>query len=90
MLAEADPTNAARYGSMMSDAADFLRVGLEGCFDHYSPEPSGDGCWHRVDAAAQTLETTLTLGREPPLMADYVYALRSKTDSLSRHKAARR
>lgn len=45
---------------------------------------------YRVDGAAQALETTLELGREAPLLADYVYALRAKTDSLSRYKAARR
>lgn len=42
-----------------------------------------------VDARTQTLELTLKLGREQPLLADYLYALRSKTDSLSRHKIAR-
>jgi len=42
-----------------------------------------------VDAKTQTLEVTLELGREVPLLADYVYALRSKTDHLSRHKIAR-
>jgi len=42
-----------------------------------------------VDGKTQTLEITLQLGREQPLLADYLYALRSKTDSLSRHKIAR-
>jgi hypothetical protein len=42
-----------------------------------------------VNAKTQTLEITLELGREVPLLADYVYALRSKTDHLSRHKIAR-
>ncbi|MBT0160211.1 hypothetical protein G4O51_09525 [Candidatus Bathyarchaeota archaeon A05DMB-2] len=42
-----------------------------------------------VDAKTQTLEITLELGRETPLLADYLYALRSKTDHLSRHKVAR-
>jgi hypothetical protein len=42
-----------------------------------------------VNARTQTLEITLELGREVPLLADYVYALRSKTDHLSRHKIAR-
>lgn len=42
-----------------------------------------------VDAKTQTLEVTLELGRETPLLADYLYALRSKTDHLSRHKIAR-
>lgn len=43
---------------------------------------------YHVDARTQTLEITLELGREPPLLADYLYALRSKTDHLSRHKTA--
>jgi hypothetical protein len=41
---------------------------------------------YHVDAKTQTLEITLELGREQPLLADYLYALRSKTDHLSRHK----
>jgi hypothetical protein len=44
---------------------------------------------YHVDAKTQTLEITLELGREQPLLADYLYALRSKTDHLSRHKVAR-
>ncbi len=45
---------------------------------------------YRVDGATQTLETTLELGREAPLLADYIMALRSRTDNLSRYKAPRR
>jgi len=44
---------------------------------------------YHVDAKTQTLEITLKLGRETPLLADYLYALRSKTDHLSRYKMAR-
>lgn len=40
-----------------------------------------------VDAKTQTLEINLEL--EQPLLAYYPYALRSKTDYLSRHKIAR-
>jgi len=42
-----------------------------------------------VDAGTQTLELGLELGREQPFLADYLYALRSKVDSLSRHKIGR-
>jgi hypothetical protein len=42
-----------------------------------------------VDARTQTLEVTLELGREKPLLADYLYALQSKTSHLSRHKTSR-
>ena len=45
---------------------------------------------YQVDAKTQTLETALELGREAPLLADYVFALRSKMDHLSRYKTARR
>jgi hypothetical protein len=42
-----------------------------------------------VDGKNQTLEVTLELGHEQSLLADHLYALRSKTDHLSRHKLAR-
>jgi len=43
----------------------------------------------RLIAETQTLETTLELGKEPPLLADYLYALKSKTGSLARYKIGR-
>jgi hypothetical protein len=45
---------------------------------------------YRVDGGSQTLETVLELGREPSMLANYVLALRTKTDKLSRYKASRR
>ena len=42
-----------------------------------------------VDAKTQTLEITLKLGREQPFLADYLFALRSKTDHLNMYKVAR-
>jgi len=44
---------------------------------------------YQVDARTQTLELSLELGREPQLLADYIYALRSKTAKLSKTKAYR-
>jgi len=44
---------------------------------------------YRVVAAEQTLEVTVELGKEPSLLADYLYTLRSKTGSLSRYKGGR-
>ena len=44
---------------------------------------------YRVIAAEQTLEITLELGKEPSLLADYLYALRSKSGALARTKIAR-
>jgi hypothetical protein len=42
---------------------------------------------YRVSARTQTLEITLELGREKPLLADYLYLLKARTESLSRYKA---
>jgi hypothetical protein len=42
-----------------------------------------------VDAKTQTLETLVELGREQPLIVNYTFDLKSKTDSLSRYKLAR-
>jgi hypothetical protein len=44
---------------------------------------------YRLIAETQTLETTLELGKEPPLLADYLNALKSKAGSLSRYKIGR-
>ncbi|MEM3378968.1 MAG: hypothetical protein QW674_08530 [Candidatus Bathyarchaeia archaeon] len=44
---------------------------------------------YNVDAKTQTLETALELGREKSLLADYLFRLQSRTDSLSRYKLAR-
>jgi hypothetical protein len=41
---------------------------------------------YRVNAASQTLEVVLELGKETPLLADYLYRLQSKSSSLSRYK----
>jgi len=41
---------------------------------------------YRLNAATQTLEIALELGRETPLLADYLYTLRSRSDSLARYK----
>ena len=41
---------------------------------------------YTVNGATQTLETVLELGKELPLLADYLYSLRSKSNSLSRYK----
>jgi len=35
------------------------------------------------------LEITIPLGREKSLLADYVYALRSKVNQVNRYKVAR-
>jgi hypothetical protein len=47
------------------------------------------GIEYRIIAETQTLETTLELGKEPPLLADYLYSLKSRTGSLARYKIGR-
>ncbi len=47
---------------------------------------------YRVDAKTQTLEVSLELGKAPPLLADYLYGLRSTTvtvEKLARTKLGR-
>jgi hypothetical protein len=56
--------------------------GVDGDFRILSAE-------YKVDAKTQVLETVMELGREKPLLADYMFSLKSKTDSLSRHKLAK-
>ena len=56
-------------------------LGVSGYFRVESAE-------YHVDAEAQTLKLTLKLGRETPLLADYLYTLKAKTDVLSRRKAS--
>ena len=51
-----------------------------------------DSVEYRVDAKTQTLEITLELGKAPPLLADYLYGLRSTTvtvEKLARTKLGR-
>jgi hypothetical protein len=75
------------YGNTPILAADKLHVKLphENVDDYYrviSVE-------YYLRARDQTLELTLELGREPMLLADYLYALRSKTGRLARYKIGR-
>ena len=41
---------------------------------------------YNVKAATQTLEVVLELGKEAPLLADYLYTLQSRSSSLARYK----
>jgi hypothetical protein len=75
------------YGTTPLLAGDKVHVALP------NEEVDGDfrilSVEYRVDAKTQTLETLLELGREKPLLGDYLFRLKSKTDSLSRYKLAR-
>ena len=44
---------------------------------------------YHFNARTQMLDITLELGKEPPLLADYLYALKAKTDTLARTKMSR-
>ena len=48
-----------------------------------------DSAEYVVDAKVQELTVTLELGRVAPLLADWVYALRSKVNQVNRLKVAR-
>jgi hypothetical protein len=80
-------TTVLDYGLTPILAGDKIHVtlvneGIDGDFRVASAE-------YYVDAKTQTLEVTLELGRERPLLADYVYGLRSRTDRLSRYKLSK-
>jgi hypothetical protein len=80
-------STVADYGTTPLLPGDTVHValpneGVNGDFRILSAE-------YYVDAKTQTLETVLELGREQPLLADYMFRLKSKTDSLSRYKLAR-
>jgi len=55
MLCESNSANKDRYETMMMDAVSFYRQGLEGAYVYFDPLPSGDGNWHRTDAAETTV-----------------------------------
>jgi hypothetical protein len=90
-------SSPAEYIRVTSDVIDFGTAPILAA-DRISvtlPNENVDGYYrvasveYRLIAETQTLETTLELGKEPPLLADYLYALRSKTGSLSRYKIGR-
>lgn len=75
------------YGVTPFFAADIIAVALpnenvSGNFRILSAE-------YHVKAETGELEVSLELGREKSLLADYVYALRSKVDRVDRYKVAR-
>ena len=75
------------YGSTPLFPADMIPVSLpneniNGNFRVLSAE-------YQVKAETGELEVSLELGREKSLLADYVYALRSKVDRVNRYKVAR-
>lgn len=75
------------YGTTPIQAADKIWITL--------PNENIDGYYSVVTAEyhlmadTQTLETTLELGKEPPMLADYLYALKNRTGNLARYKIGR-
>jgi len=90
-------SNPSEYMRVVSDVIDFGTTPILAGDRIWVtlPNENVDGYYrvasveYRLIAETQTLETTLELGKEPPLLADYLYALRSRTGSLSRYKVGR-
>lgn len=86
--------NPVEYITVRSSVLDYgVNVLLPGDKIHVAiPNDNVDGDYriinveYRVNAATQTLDVVLELGRETPLLADYLYMLRTKSNSLSRYK----
>ena len=55
MLSESDPQNRTTYQTMVQDAVNFYRLGIEALSLYYDPAPSGDGAWHRVGLGDDTI-----------------------------------
>jgi hypothetical protein len=55
MLCESDPANKTKYQTIIQDAVNFYRPGIEGLNLFFDPLPSGDGAWHRVGLADDTI-----------------------------------
>jgi hypothetical protein len=55
MLCESDPSNKTKYQTMIQDAVNFYRPGIEGLSLFFDPLPSGDGAWHRVGLGDDTI-----------------------------------
>jgi hypothetical protein len=86
--------NAAEYITVRSTVLDYgTGVLLPGDKIHVTlPNENIDADYriisveYRVKAATQTLEVVLELGKEAPLLADYLYTLQSRSSSLARYK----
>jgi hypothetical protein len=55
MLSEVDPTAKTTYQTIVQEAVNFYRPGIEALALYYDPAPSGDGRWHRVGLADDTI-----------------------------------
>ena len=55
MLCESDPANKTKYQTMIQDAVNFYRSGIEELNLFFDPEPNGDGGWHRTGVGDDTI-----------------------------------
>ncbi len=55
LLAESDPLQKSLYQGMAQDAVNFYRPGLDALALYFDPRPGGDGAWHRVGLADDTV-----------------------------------
>lgn len=90
-------SSAAEYIRTSSDVIDFGTAPIQAADRIWITLPNENidayyrviSAEYRLIAETQTLETTLELGRERPQLADYLYALKSRTGNLSRYKIGR-
>ena len=83
-------TTVLDYGNTPLLPADKIHVTLPN--ENVDSDYRIESVEYRVDAKTQTLEITLELGKAPPLLADYLYGLRSTTvtvEKLARTKLGR-
>jgi hypothetical protein len=55
LLCESDPTEKNTYQTMVQEAVNFYRPGIEALALYFDPAPTGDGQWHRVGLADDTI-----------------------------------
>jgi hypothetical protein len=55
MLSEVDPQGKPIYQTMIQDAVNFCRPGIEALALYFDPKPGGDGAWHRVGLGDDTV-----------------------------------
>ena len=75
------------YGNSPPLAADKISVALPN--ENVDADFRVVSAEYFVDVKTQELEVTLELGREAPLLADWVCALRSKVNQVNKYKVAR-
>jgi hypothetical protein len=80
-------SSVINYGATLFLAGDRMHVALPN--ENVDADFQVVSAEYVVDAKVQELTVTLELGRETPLLADWVYALRSKVNQVNRLKVAR-